>query len=216
MRLLCRLAALLPLLTAPLAAQAPAEPLRLRGITFDHWDGAAGPALFRPTLRATNLSRGRLGSDFALVFFPDGISFRPPVATVGLQAGLAYRLAVGPASLLLKGGGAAIVVAGVGGEQLLHIVPGLHWASGCSFPWMPNPCSVPTSPGISTPRTAARRDSGVSDSGSWFRAGRLARGRGGARRPNWGAARTGGQAPECLLSEAKDRSGAQAPWLRSG
>lgn len=134
MRTLCRLAASISLLTAPLAAQAPAEPLRLRGITFDHWDGAAGPALLRPTLRATNLTRGRLGSDFALVFFPDGISFRPPVITAGLQAGLAYRIPAGPASLLLKGGGAGIVVAGVGGEQRLHVVPGVHWGLGLLIP----------------------------------------------------------------------------------
>ncbi len=134
MRSLCRLAALLPLLTAPLAAQEPAGPLRLRGITFDHWAGAAGPALLRPTLRATNLTRGPLGSDFALVVFPDGISFRPPILTAGLQAGLAYRIPTGPASLLLKGGGAAIAVAGVGGEQLLHVVPGVHWGLGLLIP----------------------------------------------------------------------------------
>jgi hypothetical protein len=134
MRSLRRLAVLLPLLTAPLAAQEPSGPLRLRGITFDHWDGAGGAALLRPTLRATNLTRGRLGSDFALVFFPDGISFRPPIVTAGLQAGLAYRIPAGPASLLLKGGGAAIVVAGVTGEQMLHIVPGVHWGLGLLIP----------------------------------------------------------------------------------
>jgi hypothetical protein len=133
MRSLCRLAVLLSLLTAPLAAQEPAGPLRLRGITFDHWDGGA-QALFNPTLRANNLTRGRLGSDFALVFFSDGISFWPPVLTAGLQAGLAYRIPAGPASLLLKGGGAAIVVASVGGEQMLHIIPGVHWGLGFLLP----------------------------------------------------------------------------------
>ena len=134
MRALRRLAALLPLLTAPLAAQEPAGSLRLRGMTFDHWDGAGGAALLRPTLRATNLTRGSLGSDFALVMFPDGISLRPLVVTVGLQAGLAYRVAVGPVSLLPKGGGAAIVVAGSGGEQLLHIIPGVQWGLGLLVP----------------------------------------------------------------------------------
>ena len=134
MRALRRLAVLLPLLTALLAAQEPAGPLRLRGITFDHWDGAGGAAFLRPTLRATNLTRGPLGSDFALVMFPDGISFRPLVVTVGLQAGLAYRVAVGPISLLPKGGGAAIVVAAPGGEQRLHIVPGLQWGLGLLVP----------------------------------------------------------------------------------
>jgi hypothetical protein len=129
-----RLAVLLPLLALPLAAQKPVGPLRLRGITFDHWDGAGGAAFLRPTLRATNLTRGPLGSDFALVVFPDGISFRPPIVTVGLQAGLAYRIAVGPVSLLPRGGGAAIVVAGVGGEQMLHIVPGVQWGLGLLVP----------------------------------------------------------------------------------
>jgi hypothetical protein len=133
-RALRRLAVLLPLLTAPLAAQDQAGPLRLRGITFDHWDGARGAAFLKPTLRATNLTRGPLGSDFALVMFPEGISFRPPIITVGLQAGLAYRLAVGPVSLLPRGGGAAIVVAGVGGEQMLHIVPGVQWGLGLLVP----------------------------------------------------------------------------------
>ena len=133
MRSLCRLAAMLPLLTAPLVAQELPGPLRLRGITFDHWDGG-GQALLNPTLRANNLTRGRLGSDFALVFFPDGISFRPPIVTAGLQAGLAYRISAGPASVLLKGGGDAIVVAGVGGEQMLHIVPGVHWGFGLLIP----------------------------------------------------------------------------------
>lgn len=133
MRSLRGLAVLFALLAPPLAAQEPAGPLRLRGITFDHWDGA-GPAFLKPTFRATNLSRGPLGSDFALVFFPDGISFRPPIITAGLQAGLAYRIPAGPTSFLLKGGGAAIVVAGVGGERLLHVVPGVHWGVGMLIP----------------------------------------------------------------------------------
>jgi len=135
-RALRRLAILLSVLTVPLAAaaQEPAGPLRLRGITFDHWDGAGGAALLRPTLRATNLTRGPLGSDFALVMFPDGISIRPLLVTAGLQAGLAYRIAIGPVSLLPRGGGAAIVAAGGGGEQLLHIVPGVQWGLGLLVP----------------------------------------------------------------------------------
>src|SRR5687767_15266636 len=48
-RTLRRLALLL-LLAAPLAAQEPAGLLRLRGITFDHWDGAGGAAFLKPTL----------------------------------------------------------------------------------------------------------------------------------------------------------------------
>jgi hypothetical protein len=133
-RALRQLAALLPLLTVPLAAQEPTGSLRLRGITFDHWDGAGGAALLRPTLRATNLIRGPLGSDFALVMFPDGISLRPPVVTVGLQAGLARRVAVGPVSLLPRGGGAAIIVSGAGREQMLHVIPGVQWGLGLLVP----------------------------------------------------------------------------------
>jgi hypothetical protein len=129
-----RLAVLLPLLTAPLAAQEPAGPLRLRGITFDHWDGAGGAAFLKPTLRATNLTRGSLGSDFALVMFPEGISLRPLVLSAGLQAGLTYRVAVGPVSLLPRGGGAAIVVAAPSGEQRLHIIPGVQWGLGLLVP----------------------------------------------------------------------------------
>ena len=71
-----RLAVLLRLLTAPLAAQETAGPLRLRGITFDHWDGAGGaatpqthvaghqshPRAAGVGLRAGDVSRGHLAS----------------------------------------------------------------------------------------------------------------------------------------------------------
>ncbi len=134
MRTLHRLAALLPLLTAPLAAQDSTGAMRLRGITFDYWDGAAGPVFLRPTLRATNLSRGGLGPDLALTLFPDGVSLNPPAVTVGPQAGLAYRFAVGPVSLLPKAGGAAILVAVLGGEQPLYLVPGLQFGLGMLVP----------------------------------------------------------------------------------
>lgn len=138
MRLACRLAVLLPLLTAcvdtaHVAAQEKPATLRLRGITFDHWD-AFGSALLRPTLRATNLAGGRIGPDFALTLFPDGISFRPLHLTAGIQAGAALRVVAGPASLLLKGGGAGIVAAGVAGDRLLHVIPGLHWGLGLLLP----------------------------------------------------------------------------------
>jgi hypothetical protein len=123
---------LLPFFTAPIAAQDPAESLRLRGVTLDHWSPEVGPALLRPTFRATSLTRGRVGSDFAVVMFPDGISLRPLFVAAGLQAGLAYRLAAEPASLLLKGGGAGIVAAGIGGVP--HIVPGVHWGLGVLIP----------------------------------------------------------------------------------
>jgi hypothetical protein len=137
-RLACRLAVLLPLLaasvhTAQLAAQEKPATLRLRGITFDHWD-AVGSALLRPTLRATNLAGGWIGPDFALTLFPDGISIHPPVVTAGIQAGAALRVPAGPASLLLKGGGAGIVAAGPLNDQLLHLIPGLHWGLGLLLP----------------------------------------------------------------------------------
>ncbi len=138
MRLACRLAVLLPLLAAPIPlghGAAPEKPgtLRLRGITFDHWD-AVGSALLRPTMRATNLAGGRIGPDFALTLFPDGISFRPPILTAGIQAGAALRVPAGPASLLLKGGGAGIVSVGLTGDRLLHVIPGLHWGLGLLLP----------------------------------------------------------------------------------
>ncbi len=138
MRLVLRLAVLLPLLTASVntthvAGQERPPTLRLRGITFDHWD-AVGSALLRPTLRATNLAGGRIGPDFALTLFPDGISLRPPILTAGIQAGAALRVAAGPASLLLKGGGAGIVSAGLTGDRLVHLIPGLHWGLSLLLP----------------------------------------------------------------------------------
>lgn len=132
MRSLLRLSVLLPLLTAPVAAQDSAESLRLRGVTLDHWGPGVGTALLRPTFRTTKLTRGRVGSDFALVMFPDAISLRPLFIAAGLQASLAYRLVPGPASLLLKGGGAGI--AAVGGGLMPNIVPGVHFGLGLLVP----------------------------------------------------------------------------------
>jgi hypothetical protein len=127
------LSVLLPLLTAPIAAQDSAESLRLRGVTLDHWGPGVGTALLRPTYRATKLTRGRVGSDFALVMFPDGISLRPLFIAAGLQAGLAYRLVVaGPGSLLLKGGGAGIAAVGAGAPP--RVVPGVHVGLGLLVP----------------------------------------------------------------------------------
>ena len=134
MRAFHLLAALFPLATAPLAAQEKPGPLRLLGITIDHWGGAAGPAVLKPTVRATYLSRGRLGPDFALTIFPDGISLQPPAIVVGLQAGVAYRIPVGPVSLLPKGGGAAIMLVGAGGDQPIFLVPGVHLGLGLLLP----------------------------------------------------------------------------------
>ena len=133
MRTLQWLVALLPSLTMPALSQEPAERLSLTGMTFDRWEGSAGPALLRPTLRFTDF-RGPLGADFAIAFFPDGFSLRPPLITAGLEAGLVDRIAVGPASVLLEGGAAAIVAAGLGGDQYLRIVPGVHYGAGLLLP----------------------------------------------------------------------------------
>jgi hypothetical protein len=133
---------LLVLLTSALAtafnladAQALPERTRLRGVTFDHWRGAAGPALLRPTLRFTTYTGRGPGADVALVIFPDGISIKPPILTIGLQAGLAQPLPVGPATLLLKAGGAGIATAGLLSDQrLLGLVPGVQAGLGLLIP----------------------------------------------------------------------------------
>ncbi|MGH7580500.1 MAG: hypothetical protein ACREM9_10045 [Gemmatimonadales bacterium] len=138
MRMLRLLVAMLPSLTVPVLSQEPAERpgaerLGLVGMTFDRWEGSAGPALLRPTVRFTEF-RGPLGADFAIAFFPDGFSLRPPLITTGLEAGLVDRIAVGPASVLLEGGAAAIVAAGIGGEEYLRVVPGVHYGLGLLVP----------------------------------------------------------------------------------
>ena len=84
-------------------------------------------------MRATNLIEGRLGPDLALALFPDAISFLPPAAAVGLQAALAYRVAVGPVSLLPKAGAAGILLAQMGGERPLHLIPGVQCGLGLLF-----------------------------------------------------------------------------------
>ena len=132
MRSLRGLSVLVPLLTAPVAAQDSAESRRLRGVTLDHWGPGVGTAVLRPTFRATKLSRGRVGSDFALVMFPDGISLRPLFLAAGLQAGFAYRLVPEPASVLLKGGGAGIAAVGAG--ALPRVIPGVHVGLGLLVP----------------------------------------------------------------------------------
>jgi hypothetical protein len=131
-----RLAVLVLLLAAPAAAaQDRPQTTGIAGLTLDHWRGAGGPALLRPTLRATKLPRGRPGLDLALVIFPDGISIFPPLLIVGLQAGLAQRVPVGPISLILKGGAAAIVAAGVPTEgALLHVISGVQGGFGLVLP----------------------------------------------------------------------------------
>jgi hypothetical protein len=116
-------------------AQTTPERTRLRGVTFDHWRGVAGPALLRPTFRLTTYRGRGPGADLALVFFPDGISIKPPVVTVGLQAGLAQPIVVGPAVLLLKAGGAGLASVGLLPDQrFFHLVPGVQVGMGLLLP----------------------------------------------------------------------------------
>jgi hypothetical protein len=127
------LLAVASLLVSPLAAQESPKPLRLTGVTFDFWEGEVGPALIRPTIRATHFYN-MLGPDFSLTLFPDGILFYPPLVTANLQAGPVLRLPLGPVSFLIEGGGAALMRVGVGGEQLMYIDPGVYYGVGLVLP----------------------------------------------------------------------------------
>jgi hypothetical protein len=123
------------LVTLPADARAQEERVRLVGLTFDHWRGATGPALLRPTLRLTTYTGRGPGLDFALVIFPDGISIHPPAVVLGLQAGVAQPVPAGPATLLLKAGAAGIAAAGLlGDSRLFHLVPGVHAGLGLLVP----------------------------------------------------------------------------------
>lgn len=128
---------ILALATALTTAQAQTTPerTRLRGVTFDHWRGVAGPALLRPTLRLTTYRGRGPGADFALVVFPDGISIKPPAVTVGVQAGLAQPIVAGPAILLLKAGGAGLASVGLLPDQhFFQLVPGVQAGVGLLVP----------------------------------------------------------------------------------
>jgi hypothetical protein len=120
----------------PAHAQAGQDRTRLGGLTFDHWRGASSPAaLLRPTLRLTTYAGGGPGADFALVFFPDGISIMPPILRLGFQAGLVQPVSAGPATLLLKAGGAGIATAGILSDlRFLHLIPGVQAGVGLLIP----------------------------------------------------------------------------------
>ena len=118
-----------------LAQEAPTGRVRLVGLTFDHWRGASGPALLRPTVRFTSYARHGPGVELAVVTFPDGISISPPGVVVGLQAGLAQPVHAGPATLLLKAGGAGIAVAGLlPDSRLFRLFPGFQAGLGVLLP----------------------------------------------------------------------------------
>ena len=119
----------------PALPQTPAQRVKLVGLTFDHWRGASGPALLRPTLRLTMYSPRGLGAEFAAVVFPDGISFQPPGVLLGLQGGVVQPISVGPVTLLPRAGGAALTALGVlADSKLIHIVPGVQAGLGVLLP----------------------------------------------------------------------------------
>ncbi len=129
--------ALIIVLANPAAAQdssAVSSRVRLLGLTLDHWNGGAGSALLRPTLRFTTYAGRGPGAELALVFFPDGISISPPAVMFGLQAGLAQPLSAGPATVLLKAGGAGLAIAGLFGDGLFKLVPGVQAGAGLLLP----------------------------------------------------------------------------------
>ena len=131
------LVVLAALLATSAPAQAPVGRTKLVGLTLDHWSGATGVghALLRPTLRLTTYPARGLGADFALVFFPDGFSPFPPLLTLAPQAGLALPVRAGPVSVLLKGGAAGIVGAGLLPDgRYLHIIPGAQAGLGLFVP----------------------------------------------------------------------------------
>lgn len=135
MRHLTLLPLLLALTSATAPAQAPPQRAKLVGFTLDHWRGAEGPALLRPTVRFTTYPRRGPGAEFAAVVFPDGISVHPPAVLFGLQAGLTQPLAAGPVTLLPRAGAAAITALGLlSDSDLIRIVPGVQAGLGILVP----------------------------------------------------------------------------------
>ena len=125
---------LLAVTSVPALAQTP-QRVKLIALTFDHWQGAAGPALLRPTLRFTTYASRRSGGEFAVAIFPDGISIKPPGAVLGLQGGLTHPLAVGPVTLLPRAGAAAMTALGLlADNDLIRIIPGVQAGLGVLIP----------------------------------------------------------------------------------
>jgi hypothetical protein len=127
---------LLPALTSvPALAQSPPQRVKLVALTFDHWRGASGPALLRPTLRFTTYSARRPGAEFAAVIFPDAISIQPPGVVLGFQGGLTQPMAVGPVTFLPRAGAAAITSLGLLADgDLIRIIPGVQVGLGMLVP----------------------------------------------------------------------------------
>ena len=125
----------LVLTSVPVLAQHPPRRVKLVGVTFDHWRGASGPALLRPTLRLTTYTPSRPGIELAAVIFPDGISVQPPGVVLGLQAGLTQAVGVGPVTLLPRAGAAAITTVGLlSDSDLIRIRPGVQAGLGMLIP----------------------------------------------------------------------------------
>lgn len=120
---------------APAAAQDSTGRVRLVGLTLDHWRGASGPALLRPTVRFTRYGSRGPGVELAVVTFPDGISLVPPGVVFGLQAGLVQPLRAGPVTFLAKAGVASITLAGLlPDSRLVHLIPGAQAGLGVLLP----------------------------------------------------------------------------------
>jgi hypothetical protein len=127
---------LLALASVPAQAQSPPQQrVKLVGFTLDHWRGASGPALLRPTLRFTMCPPSKPGVEFAVVAFPDGISIRPPAVLFGLQGGLTQPVAVGPVTILPRVGAAAITALGLlPDNDFIRIAPGVQAGLGVLVP----------------------------------------------------------------------------------
>lgn len=158
---LALLALVLALPSVPALAQGPPPRIKLVGFTFDHWRGASGPALLRPTLRLTTYTPGRPGIELAAVIFPDGISIQPPAVALGLQVGLTQAVGVGPVTLLPRAGAAAITTVGLlSGSDLIRILPGGQAGLGMLIP-----VDLKSSVRLDVTRHVYRSSSG--DSGVW-------------------------------------------------
>lgn len=135
MRHLILLLAVSALTSMPAPAQSSPQRVKLLGFTLDHWRGASGPALLRPTLRFTTYSPRRPGAEFAAVIFPDGISLQPPGMVLSLQGGLTQPIAVGPVTFLPRAGAAAITAFGLlANGDLIRILPGVQAGLGMLIP----------------------------------------------------------------------------------
>ena len=116
-RLSCELLLAL-LVSTGAASMCTAQAAVFQGTSVERFQGVG--RLTVVSFRRTNLAAVGYGSDIALGFAPDYLGIR--TLLLDLDAGFAYSVPVGPAKLLLKGGGTALV--GIG--ALRDIYPGLQ------------------------------------------------------------------------------------------